>query len=53
MSGTQAQEHVKAKISEIRERFSRLKTTCGLQAISNQTIRAYIKEINALETQLN
>lgn len=41
------------KIADLRERYRRLKATCGLQAISKETIADYSKQLKELQAQLN
>lgn len=47
------QADIAARIADLRQRYGRLRTICGPQAISRQTIEAYTKELQALEAQLN
>lgn len=44
---------INARIAELRTRFARLKATCGLRAISRETIESYAEELAKLQTQLN
>lgn len=48
------QADIKAKIAELRQRFTRLKINCnGFVRISPETIDSYTKEIKQLEAKLN
>jgi len=50
----QTQTDIKAKIAELREKYTRLSKTCSSWArISPDTINFYIKQIQTLEAQLN
>ncbi|MDO8460399.1 MAG: hypothetical protein Q7S74_04780 [Nanoarchaeota archaeon] len=44
---------IKAKIAELRQRYSKLRMFCGRQHISQQTINEYSTAIKQLEAQLN
>lgn len=46
------QEEIKHKQAELRARFTRLKTTCGLRHINQATISFYATELARLEALL-
>lgn len=48
----QTNQETRAKIQELRERFNKLKATCGLRHINQATISQYSKEIELLNQQL-
>jgi hypothetical protein len=44
---------INARISEIRQRYNRLKAICGPQGISRETIAEYTREIRRLQEQID
>lgn len=45
------QADIMARIAELRARYGRLRSICGPQGISRETIAEYMKEIQKLQAQ--
>ena len=52
MQKTQDKTEILERIAELRNSFARLKQTCGLRAINQQTIELYAKQIQDLQSKL-
>jgi hypothetical protein len=50
---TQQQAEAKAKIAALREKYAKLRSICGPQAISQQTREEYARAIETLQAQLH